>query len=169
MNELDQKNDLENPEKTKLQDFTKLLKADLANFGENNNEKTAINNQTSEVNPDFDLTARDILDLIGDDNIKAFLNFPEKGAAQLALKVIPEKDRGRFKIGAKDDNKFADMKLRLANKILEKYGSDLNVKVSPEIALIAITGFSTAMVFTQTRVEANRFIHDLALLEEKKS
>lgn len=161
MSELDEKTTKEN---NSVEQFSKMLRNDLDSFG-GLDEKTTINNQNTAVNPDFDLTARDLLDLIGDDNIKAFLNFPEKASAQLALKIIPEKDRGNFKIGTTNDNKFADMKLRLANKILEKYGSDLNVKVSPEIALAAITVLSVGMVFVQTRAEATRYVADLQRIE----
>lgn len=161
MSELDEKTIKENKN---IETFSKMLRSDLDNFG-GSDEKTLNNNQNNEINPDFDLTARDILDLIGDDNIKSLLNFPEKASAQLALKIIPEKDRANFQIGSKNDSKFADMKLRLANKILDKYGSDLNVKVSPEIALAAITVLSVTMVFVQTRTEANRYVSDLQKIE----
>lgn len=161
MNEFDEKTVKENNSENKnIETFSKMLRNDLDSFG-GSDEKAQNNTQTSEVNSDFDLTARDILDLIGDDNIKNLLNLPEKMGASLALKSIPEKDRADFKINTKDDNKFSDMKLRLANKIIQKYGSDLNVKVSPEIALLAVTALSTTMVFAQVKVEANRYVADL--------
>lgn len=150
-----------------IETFSKMLKGDLDNFGRTD-EKVSNDNENNSVNPDFDLTARDLLELIGDDNIKAFLNFPEKASAHLALKVIPEKDRANFQIGSTNDNKFADMKLRLANKILDKYGSDLNVKVSPEIALAVIMFLSSTLVFVQTRAEATRYVADLQLIEGRK-
>lgn len=164
MNELSETN---KKESESINTFAKMLKSDLENFG-GIDEKASNNSENNTVNPDYDLTARDILELIGDDNIKAILNSPEKASAYFALKIIPEKDRGNFQISAKSDNKFSDMKLRLANKVLDKYSSDLSVKVSPEIALGAVMLLSSTLVFVQTRAEANRFLSDLQKIEGTK-
>lgn len=164
MSELDQTIEKENKN---VEAFAKNLKGDLEGFGEKD-EKNSNNVQNNEDDPDFDLTVADVLDLIGDDNIKAFLNLPEKTAIKFALKTIPEKDRINFKINSKDDRHFADLKLRLSKKLIQKYGGNLNAKVSPELALLAIMIVSSTLAFVQTKGEVNRYLIDLKRIEENK-
>ena len=91
---------------------------------------------------------------------------PEKMAIKLAIKNIPEKDRSRFDVNTERDKGFSDLKLRLLKKIIQKHGGNLNAKVSPEIALTAITLVSCSMVYIQIKSEADRYLIEQEMIKK---
>ncbi len=152
-------------ENKELDNFAKGLASELGK-NEVREEKSALSATNVESDTDFDLTLGDLLDILGDDNIKSFLAMPEKMAIKLAIKNIPEEDRGRFKIVTESDKRFSDIKLRLTKRLIQKYGGDLNVKVSPEIALMVVTTVSCSTVYIQMKVEADRYLKELEMLKK---
>lgn len=161
MNDLEKKAEIE---AKNIESFAKNLKNDLFDIGEKN-EKTANFDQTDKDDSDFSLTVSDCLDLIGEDNLAAFLNLPEKISSEFALKVIPKEDRNKFKYDAKDNKHFAGLKVRLTKKLIEKYGGNLNAKVSPEIALLCIMAVSCTLVYIQTKSAVDAYLFDLQTLK----
>lgn len=148
-----------------IDNFANNLKSEL-NKNETKEDKTSSFSADNENDADFDLSVSDLLDILGDDNIKSFLAMPEKMAVKLAIKNIPEKDRSRFEISPEGDKRFGDLKLRLTKKIIQKYGGNMNAKVSPEIALAAITMVSCSFVYVQMKAETNRYLIEQELLKK---
>ena len=161
------KNENESDKKVnkEIDNFANNLKSEL-NKNETKEEKSSSFNTDNENDADFDLSVSDLIDILGDDNIKSFLAMPEKMAIKLAIKNIPEKDRSRFDVNTERDKGFSDLKLRLLKKIIQKHGGNLNAKVSPEIALTAITLVSCSMVYIQIKSEADRYLIEQEMIKK---
>lgn len=148
-----------------VENFANNLKSELGK-NEIKDEKSSSFSTDNEESADFDLSVSDILDILGDDSVKSFLAMPEKMAVKFALKDIPETDRSRFQINPEGDKRFTELKLRLTKKIIQKYGGNLNAKVSPEIALAAITAVSCSFVYVQLKAEVNRYLIEQEMLKK---